>query len=104
YLREVSQENHLNVGTEGSFGTLPDGLMIYFDKDPKVTVFGIGLSLLEVPEPLKESAAAGEAETFLMVNESRMGAQDDPSLELVLKIPKAKGKKGQDNLLLYQVR
>ena len=104
YLREVSQENHLNVGTEGSFGTLPDGLMIYFDKDPKVTIFGIGLSLLTVPEPLKESAGAGEAETFLVVNQSRMGAQDDPSLELILKIPKAEGKKGQDNLLLYQVR
>jgi 4-amino-4-deoxy-L-arabinose transferase-like glycosyltransferase len=104
YLREVSQERHVNVGTEGHFGTLPDGLQIYFDKDPQVTVFGIGLSLLEVPDPLKESAAAGEAETYLMVNESRMGAQGDPSLELVLKIPKAKGKKGQDYLLLYQVR
>jgi 4-amino-4-deoxy-L-arabinose transferase-like glycosyltransferase len=104
YLREVSQERHVNVGTEGYFGTLPDGLQIYFDKDPKVTVFGIGLSLLEVPEPLKESAAAGEAETFLVVNESRMGAKDDPLLELVLKIPKAEGKKGQDSLLLYRVK
>jgi len=104
YLREASKERHLNVGTEGYFGTLPDGLMIYFDKDPKVTIFGVGLSLSEVPKPLKESAAVGEAETYLVVNESRMGAQDDPSLELVLKIPKAEGKKGQDNLLLFRVK
>ncbi len=104
YLREVSQERHLNVGTEGSFGTLPDGLTIYFDKDPRVTIFGVGLSLLTVPKPLKESAAAGEAETFLVVNESRMGAKDDLSLELILKIPKAEGKKGQDSLLLYRVQ
>lgn len=104
YLRQASKEGHLNVGTEGAFGTLPDGLQIYFDKDPKVTVFGIGLSLLEVPEPLVESAGAGESATFLVVNQSRMGAQDDPQLELLLKIPKAIGKKGQDNLLFYQVK
>jgi hypothetical protein len=104
YLQEASQEGHLNVGTEGYFGTLPDGLMIYFDKDPKVTIFGVGLSLLTVPEPLKESARAGEAETYLVVNQSRMGAQDDPSLELVLKTPKAKGEKGQDYLLLFRVK
>ena len=103
YLRQAEPKRHLNVGTEGYFGTLPDGLMIYFDKDPKVTIFGVGLSLLTVPEPLKESAAAGEAETFLVVNESRMGAGGDPSLELILKIPKAVGKKGQDSLLLYRV-
>jgi len=104
YLREVSQKRHVNVGTEGYFGTLPDGLLIYFDKDPDVTVFGIGLSLLDVPEPLKESAAAHEAETFLVVNDSRMGAQDSPLLEQILKIPKARGKKGQDSLLLYKVK
>jgi len=104
YLREVSEKGHVNVGTEGYFGTLPDGLLIYFDKDPDVTVFGIGLSLLDVPEPLKESAAAGQAETFLVVNDSRMGAQDSPLLEQILKIPKARGKKGQDSLLLYKVK
>ncbi len=104
YLQEVAQEKHVNVGTEGHFGTLPDGLQIYFDKHPRVTIFGVGLSLLTVPEPLKESAQAGEAETYLVVNESRMGAKDDPGLELVLKIPKAKGKKGQDHLLLYRVK
>lgn len=104
YIKEVSKESHVNVGTEGYFGTLPDGLQIYFDKDPNVTVFGIGLSLLDVPEPLKESAAAGEAQTFLVVNDSRIGAKNSPLLELVLQVPKAKGKKGQDSLLLYRVK
>ena len=104
YLKQVSQKQHVNVGTEGYFGTLPDGLQIYFDKDPKVTVFGVGLALSLVPESLKESAASGEALTYLVVNESRMGAKNDPSLELILKIPKAKGEKGQDSLLLYQVK
>lgn len=33
------------VGTEGYFGTLPDGLQIYFDKNPKVLIIGVGLSL-----------------------------------------------------------
>ena len=103
YLKQVSSNQHINVGTEGHFGTLPDGLQIYFDKDQQVTIFGVGLSLLTVPEPLKESAA-GDSPTFLVVNESRMGAKDDPSLELLLKIPKAQGEKGQDSLLLYQVK
>ncbi len=103
YLKSLSSDKQIIVGTEGSFGTLPDGLLIYFDKDPKVTVIGVGLGLDKIPEPLSDSSSKGNP-TFLVANKSRMGAQNDPGLKLVMEIPKAKGKSGQDSLLFYQVK
>jgi len=90
------------VGTEGSFGTLPDALMIYFDKDSQVTILGVGLGLDKIPEPLKEAALT--TPTYLVVNQSRMLAQDDPGLKLIMKVAKQPGPEGQDHLLLYQLK
>lgn len=59
------------VGTEGYFGTLPDGLQIYLEKVPNVNVIGVGLGIKNVPKPLVESAAAGN-KTFLVANSSRL--------------------------------
>ena len=68
-----------------------------------MTIIGVGLGLDKVPEQLVDSAAHGNP-TYLVVNKSRMGAQNDPKLKLIMEIPKAKGEKGQDFLLLYQVK
>jgi len=103
YIKKLSKEKQIIVGTEGYFGTLPDGLQIYFDKDPKVTILGVGLALNKIPEQLVDSASKGNP-TYLVVNKSRMGAKDDPGLKLILEIPKAIGEKGQDSLLFYQVK
>ena len=42
YLEQRSQSATLVVGTEGYFGTLPDGLQIYTEGKPNITVIGIG--------------------------------------------------------------
>jgi len=103
YLVAAAEKDHLNVGTEGYFGTLPDGLQIYFDKDSRVTIFGVGLGLTKIPDALIESADKKEARTFLVVNQSRMKV-GDPRLELIFKVPKAVGKTDQDYLLFYEVK
>ena len=40
YLQNQAASHSIVVGTEGFFGTMPDGLQIYFDKQPKVTIIG----------------------------------------------------------------
>lgn len=77
------------IGTEGYFGTLPDGLQMYMQGVPNVTVIGIGRNIGEIPVELRESKMAGN-ETFLVANSSRMNPEFDFGKVLVeLKIEKA---------------
>ena len=70
------------VGTEGYFGTLPDGLQIYLTDVPKVTVIGVGVNITEIPDSLIESKEFGN-KTYLVINNSRLRANPD---ELNLKL------------------
>lgn len=86
FLKVESSKNagkQIVVGTEGYFGTLPDGLQMYLNEYPKVTVIGVGLDIKELPKSLKESKAAGN-KTYLVVNSSRLVANPkDINLELI---------------------
>jgi 4-amino-4-deoxy-L-arabinose transferase-like glycosyltransferase len=92
------------VGTEGFFGTLPDGLQIYLNDQPEIVVTGVGLNFDKLPTSLIESKRAGNR-TYLVVNKSRYGR--DPSrfgLKVVAEYPKAEGPGGtRDALLLMEV-
>ncbi|MBX4206026.1 glycosyltransferase family 39 protein [Candidatus Microgenomates bacterium] len=80
-IRQVSdfiKQEHLSnpnekivIGTEGYFGTLPDGLQIYLQDIPNVTVIGVGLDFGSVPDQLKVSAKSG-TKTYFVANSSRM--------------------------------
>ncbi len=59
------------VGTEGYFGTLPDGLQMYLQAIPNVTVIGTGLDFGEVPRSLLDSLSSGN-KTYFVVNSSRL--------------------------------
>lgn len=59
------------VGTEGFFGTLPDGLQIYLEGTPNVIVIGVGLGIDKVHPSLAESKKAGN-KTYLVANSSRL--------------------------------
>ncbi|KKU48286.1 MAG: hypothetical protein UX67_C0018G0001, partial [Candidatus Woesebacteria bacterium GW2011_GWF2_46_8] len=61
------------VGTEGYFGTLPDGLQIYMEGKPEILVIGIGLALDHVPSQLVESKRYGN-KTYLVANNTRLFA------------------------------
>ena len=95
-------QRNIVVGTEGYFGTLPNGLEIYFDKERKVLILGVGVPINQVPDSLKE--ASRDNEVYLVVNRSRMLVKNDSQLILLKSFPKAEGPSGQDALLLYQLK
>lgn len=77
------------VGTEGFFGTLPDGLQIYVNDLPNVIVKGVGVIITETPQTLKDAVKAGN-KTYLVVNKSRYrGNFEKEGLKFVASFPKA---------------
>ncbi len=107
YIKKIHvqfPEDKIVVGTEGYFGTLPDGLQIYLNSLPEITVIGIGLGIDKVPTPLAESKEAGNR-TYLVVNSSRLGVTaQEAGLTLVSAYPKAvKPNGGRETLFLFEV-
>ena len=102
YLENPDQK--IVVGTEGYFGTLPDGLQIYLNDLPEITIIGVGIDLVEIPSSLVESKAVGNS-TYLLINRSRLKVDPDTiSLEGVASYPKAKNPANtRDSLNLYEV-
>lgn len=108
----INPSKKIVVGTEGYFGTLPDGLQIYLQDRPQVTAIGVGLNFTELPKSLVESQKAGN-DTYLVVNRSRFNAsQNKFGLELIAAYPKAIRPEGikesnifgpQDVLLFYKL-
>lgn len=77
------------VGTEGYFGTLPDGMQIYLNDLPKITVIGVGLNYDLLPDSLIESKKAGN-KTYLVINNDRLtNGMDKLGLNLLAAYPKA---------------
>ena len=82
-LREIPSDQKIIVGTEGYFGTLPDGLQIYLNNYPRITVIGVGLDIKELPNSLEESKIYGN-KTYLVINSSRLVADpEDLGLKLI---------------------
>lgn len=89
------------IGTEGYFGTLPDGLQMYLNKHPQITVIGVGLNFSETPKSLIESYEYGN-KTYLLINSDRYkGDPEKEGLELIKKYPKAERKDGTSQSLLF---
>ena len=113
-IREVAQfikEEHerepdkqIIVGTEGFFGTMPDGLMIYLSDIPKVVVVGVGLSISVVHDPLYVAKKTGD-KVYLVANTSRMEvAPEDLGYNVLASFPKATQPSGKvESLLLLEV-
>lgn len=107
YVMKLSQEKGMIVvGTQGSFGTLPDGLLIYLDKynhsvaeDKRVIVLGGGSV---VWEQLKQ--AAQEHPTFYLANKDARLEQQE-GLLLIKKYLKVKSPNGSQNaIMLFEVK
>ncbi len=77
------------VGTEGFFGTLPDGLQVYLNAYPEITVIGVGLDFTKIPSQLSESRDFGN-KTYFVVNSSRLKIDpNDLGLVEIAKFKKA---------------
>lgn len=92
YLKDYWDNNpgkKIVVGTEGYFGTLPDGLQAYLYDYPEITVVGVGTRIRMLPKELYESKMAGN-ETFFVINNSRLITNYEKlKLKLVESYPKA---------------
>lgn len=89
------------VLTEGSFGTLPDGLLMFFH-DPVsaryVEIHGIGVAVLKIPAQYLERSRRDEV--YYMLNSRRFGLANPSILEKVFEIPRP----GGNNLLFYRIK
>lgn len=106
-IKEISEyiKNEFNkdttreivVGTEGYFGTLPDGLQIYLNDLPsnKVKTIGIGLGVEKTPEKLSNSVKFG-TKTYLVINKSRYLGNGE-GLKLIASYKKADRNSISDN-------
>ncbi len=102
YLKDAAKKEKVLVGTEGYFGTLPDGLQIYLEKVPNITVIGVGYPVNELSPKL--TSALADSRVFLLVNDSRFGIKNTNGLQLMGSYPKANQKNGgQENLLFFEV-
>lgn len=106
-IREEYQrdpEAKIVVGTEGYFGTLPDGLQAYLNDLPQITVIGVGQPIRDVPIQLIESKQTGN-KTYLVVNSTRfLGNAEELGLELAAVYPKAFRPDGsRESLYLFVV-
>lgn len=91
YLVEKSKHGPVVVGTEGYFGTLPDGLYIYLDK-AGIPVIG---STATISAQLRTTVL--DNQTFFVGNKNNL--KHIGGVEKVLEYPKV----GQDATVLYKV-
>jgi 4-amino-4-deoxy-L-arabinose transferase-like glycosyltransferase len=99
FINQKAGSKRVVVVTEGYFGTLPDGLLMYFDKSPmirNIEIFGIGQPVRELKDEVTNKAKVDE--TYLVVNEHRLLMEDQSMLELVNRYPRPLD--GPDLLLL----
>lgn len=98
FLKEERKKGKIVVGTEGFFGTLPDGLQIYLDKEDIVVIGSNGNISSQIRNTAKEST------TFFVANRQRL-SNGIGGVELIKEYPKAKSSTGveQDAIVLYRV-
>ena len=103
FLKERAKEGSVFVGTEGFFGTLPDGLQIYLEGTPNIRVIGVGWPIGEVSQSLINSLV--DNEVYLLVNQSRLNlVPQNNGLILVREYVKAAWPDGhRDKLLLLRL-
>lgn len=98
FLKNEAQTKKVVVGTAGAFGTLPDGLYIYLDKTPNISVMSGKAS---VSAELRKAARDNEA--YFVASKSQY-RQPENDLVLVKEFKKVKGSEiEQDAMLLYKV-
>ena len=98
FLIKQKETGPVVVGTEGYFGTLPDGLYIYLDRANISVVGGPATISAELKEAAKKNL------TFYVGNKNRLYEHMD-GVQLLKEYPKAKPRdnRPQDAIYLYKV-
>lgn len=100
FLNDESKKGLVIIGTGGSFGTLPDGIQIYFDKNTNVAFKPGGSNLTD-----ELRAEASKSATYFIVDESRFPKFTE-GVELIKRYPRPTPldkQYKQDAMVLYKV-
>lgn len=84
FINQRITTHSIIVATEGYFGTLPDGLSIYFDKSPhrdNLSLYGIGQPIIDIPADL--FTKANDHEVYVVVNAHRLDIEPDIRIQKV---------------------
>lgn len=84
-IQDIAINQKVAVATEGSFGTLPDGIMLYLHRQDVTNVFvdGIGYPLKTIPQSFYDKTM--KFDRFLLIaNSDRFQASEIPASELEL--------------------
>lgn len=92
YIKARAVNRPAAVATEGFFGTLPDGLSIYFDHSPlndRVKIFGVGQPITGLYDVILQETFTRE--TYLLVNQNRLEFDYSECCELIAAYPRPQG-------------
>lgn len=104
-VAKVQDGQRLTIVTEGSFGTLPDALLMYFDQNPAIKNLKIeGLAqypVKNIPDWVWDETNSHEV--WLVVNAHRLALppQQQDSLELIARYPRPYG---APELLVFKIQ
>jgi 4-amino-4-deoxy-L-arabinose transferase-like glycosyltransferase len=103
FIKEKIKTEKVSVKTEGTFGTLPDGLIMYFDKSENIGNLKMsGIEGARYRETIGElTKIAKEREAYFVINEHRLNVDPLPdNVKLLASYPRPLG---GPSLLLLQV-
>ena len=91
------------VGTDGFFGTLPDGLQIYTQSTPNITVIGGAPNISSLPESLTNSLKDKNNTVYLVANASRIHLPPSQlaRMQFIAQYPKPNRLDGSHESLLF---
>jgi 4-amino-4-deoxy-L-arabinose transferase-like glycosyltransferase len=102
YLNQLPRDQEIWVATEGSFGTLPNGLEIYFERSPNIRIIGLGFPENPLNSDLASALAEGK-QIYLVGNSDRFSFGDKKRLQLIAEYPRPVSPQGQEKLLFLKV-
>lgn len=82
YLLTLPTDKKIVVATEGSFGTLPNGLEIYFSGHPNIQILGVGFPGGGMSQGMDQALADGKR-LFLVANYDRYTFPAESRLKLI---------------------
>src|SRR3989338_3641248 len=98
YLLALPTDKKIVVATENSFGTLPNGLEIYFSGHPNIQILGVGFPAGGMSSGMEQSLSEIKR-LFLVANKDRYTFPSPDRLKLVGEYPRLKGQ----TLLFYEI-
>ncbi|MFH1280360.1 MAG: hypothetical protein ABII08_01945, partial [Candidatus Beckwithbacteria bacterium] len=90
YLNKLPKDQDVLVATEGSFGTLPNGLEIFFDQSKNILIQGIGFPEDKIHQDMKNSLNEDKL-VFLVFNKDRINHYDKNRFKLIEQYPRPSG-------------